>query len=82
MLWLLFDGWIRFAAPESFAFSHNKDGAIDLYVAKSCIGKVTYKKGGDSQPGDLGFNKEIEAIQMIEWLAIKLADERGFEFEA
>ena len=81
MLWLMFDVWLRFDTPDSFAFSYDKEGDILFFIAKSQIGRVTFKKGGDKDPGILDFDERVEAVQMSDWLANKLADEHELEVE-
>jgi len=86
MLWLMFDGWLRFETEGndgkgSFAFSYNEEGDIVFFIPKSLIGKVTFKKDGDQEPDSSRFDMRIEAIEMADWLADKLADEHELEVE-
>ncbi len=77
----MFDGWLRFDTDGSFAFSSEENGEIYFFIPKTQIGKVTYKNGGDREPSSLGFDTQIEAIEMSDWLAIKLAEEHELEVE-
>jgi len=86
MLWLIFDGWLRFDTEGddgkgSFAFSSEKKGDIEFFVPKSQIGKVTFEKSGDQRPSSSRFDMKIEAIEMIDWLADKLAEEHKLKVE-
>ena len=82
MLWLLFDGWYRFVAEKSFAFSFEENSEeIAFFIPKSEIGLVTRKVGGDCAARLVPRGTRIEAVQMSAWLAKQLAEEHGLEYE-